>query len=503
MALMGIDLGTTNIKAGIYREDGAPIAVAARETVCLRDARGNSFYDPEQMWSQVVSAMTEVAAQTSEAVHSIGIVSMAESGLFVERRTGKPKSSFMPWFDTCTTPQAQRIAAVSDPYERFCATGMYNSYKVGLAKILWLQEHEPAALNDSVWLSAAGYIAWRLTGRMAADDSLAARTYAYDIRDRKWDRDWLEHFGLGPSLFPEVTAAGTPLGAMHPQLASQIGLNGRLLVAISGHDHVAAALSVGAIEPGYIYNSMGTAETLVGTITRRTLGKREYATGFSFGVHAAAGKMFWMGGNSASGGSIEWFRQMLGDQKISYAQVLEHLESAGDAPTGMLYYPYLSGTRRGAKGASMRAALIGFESADRKGDLLKAVLEGTAYELQSMRLDADLISEAPIRSLTVVGGGTRNRYWLQIKANVLGLPLDVPEIDEASLLGAALCAAIGAGVYASAAEAAAALTATSARVVQPNMERHRQYRQLYESGYLPLQQALRTFYSQHTRQRLQ
>ncbi len=497
MAIIGIDIGTTNTKVGLYRENGEPVAVASRPTVTHHEEEGYSYYEPEEMWGAIVAALTEVAAQAgNEEAHSIGIASMAESGLLVDRRTGEARSAFLPWFDTCSAAQADKIAAASDPYDRFCKTGLHNSFKHGLAKLLWLQERAPSALSGSVWLSAAGYVAYRLTGRMAVDDSLAARTYAYNIFDRRWEPDWLRPLGLSASLFPDVLAAGTPLGPLQPHVAERTGLSGSLQVAISGHDHVAAALSVGAIMPGRVYNSMGTAETLIGTIEDMKLGRAEYEAGLSFGVHAARGKWFWMGGNSSSGGSVEWFRELLGEPKLEYAQLLQWLNAANDAaPTGMLYYPYLSGQGRGAQGAAMKAALIGFTKSHHKGDAIKAVLEGTAYELQSLRIAAEAASGAPIRSLTVVGGGTRNPQWLQIKSDVLGLPLSLPPVEEASLLGAALCAAVGAGVYATADAAAAAVAGTASRLIEPDMARHARYQHIYASGYLPMQAALRGYYA--------
>lgn len=497
MAIIGIDIGTTNTKVGWYRENGEPVAIASRPTVAHHAAEGYSYYEPEEMWGAIVAALTEVAAKAGdEEVHSIGIASMAESGLLVDRRTGEARSAFLPWFDTCSAAQAGMIADSSDPYERFCKTGLHNSYKHGLAKLLWLQERDRGALSGSVWLSAAGYIAYRLTGRMAVDDSLAARTYAYNIFDRRWEPDWLRPFGLSTSLFPDVLPAGEPLGPLQPHIADRVGLSGSLQVAISGHDHVAAALSVGAIVLGRVYNSMGTAETLIGTIEDLRPGRTEYEAGLSFGVHAARGKWFWMGGNSSSGGSVEWFRDLLGEPKLEYAQLLQWLAAAnGAAPTGMLYYPYLSGQGRGTQGAAMKAALIGFTKSHHKGDMIKAVLEGTAYELQSLRLAAEAASGAPIRSLTVVGGGTRNPQWLQIKSDVLGLPLSLPSVEEASLLGAALCAAIGAGVFDSPDAAAAAVTGDAARAIEPDMALHAEYQRIYRSGYIPLQAALRGYYT--------
>lgn len=496
--LMGIDIGTTNTKVGLYQTDGACVAVSARPTVSHQDPGGFSYYDPEEMWGFIASAIREVVeqvgAEAAAGIASIGITSMAESGLLVDLATGKPRSVFLPWFDTCSAPQAERIAAEADLFERFTVSGIHSSFKLGLPKLMWLLERDRSAFEGATWLSASGYIAYRLSGRPAFDYSLAARTFAFHINRKEWDQDWIRHFGLNPEVFPEAYPSGTALGEVTPDVAGALGLPGGVQVAISGHDHVVASLSVGAITPEVVYDSMGTAETMVGTLAERSLGRQEYESGLSYGCHVAKNRMFWMGGQPASGGSVEWLRGILGEPQLDYEQVLGLLSRVGEEPTGILYYPYLSGSSAPKPDASARAAFIGLSKSHGKGELLKAVLEGTAYQLQAIREEAQRIAGREITKLVVVGGGTRNPYWLQVKADVLGSTLMMPPIDEASLLGAALCAGIGAGVFASAEEAAGVSAGLQSRTVTPDAGRHGIYSRLFETGYMPLQAPLRAFY---------
>jgi len=499
--LLGVDIGTTNTKVGLFRTDGSCLVVAVRPTLAHQDPQGFSYYNPEEMWGGIASAIREavekgeaVEAGSATRIRSIGITSMAESGLFVDRVTGAPRSIFMPWFDTCSTPQAQRIAAEADLFERFTVSGIHCSFKLGLPKLMWLYDRDSNAFKDTVWLSASGYIAYRLSGRHAFDYSLAARTFAFHINKKSWDKDWIRHFGLDPNVMPEAYPSGTALGSVTADLAAELGLPGDVAVAIAGHDHVVASLSVGAIVPEIVYDSMGTAETMVGTLSERTLGRREYESGLSYGCHVADGRMFWMGGQPASGGSVEWLRSVLGESQLSYEQVLALLAQADKNPTGILYYPYLSGSSAPKPDAVARAAFVGLSKAHGKADILKAVLEGTSYQLQAIREEAEQVVGLDIRKLVVVGGGTRNPYWLQVKADLLGCTLQIPPIDEASLLGAALSAGIGAGVFASAEEAAQATEQLQARMIEPDQERHAEYRKLYDTGYMPLQAPLRAFY---------
>ncbi|WP_309120083.1 FGGY family carbohydrate kinase [Paenibacillus sp.] len=501
---VGIDIGTTNSKVGIFAEDGRQLGVVSRPTETLRDERlGISYYDPERMWGSLYSALKEALAPLGDvAVASIGIASMAESGLVVERSTGAPRSPFLPWFDTCSEPQAALIKRESDPYERFVRSGLHGSFKLGLAKILWIREHAPDALTggDPVWLSASSWIAYRLTGRMAFDDSLAARTYAYRIDRRAWDVEWVRHFGLPEGLFPEAVPGGAPIGGVLPELCGG-GLTASTQVAIAGHDHVAAALAVGAIRPGAVYDSMGTAETLVGTLDARELTRADFETGLSFGVHIAAGRYFWMGGQSSSGGSVEWMRDILGDPALTYEQLLALCADAEPGPTGILYFPYLAGSGAPLPDSHMRAGFVGLAKSHGRADLLKAVLEGTAYQLEMMKRSAERLTGGAIERLLVVGGGTRNPLWLSVKADITGCELALPGVPEATLLGAALAAGVGAGLYADAEQAVEAarggLAADGAapRTIAPDEARAAAYRALYERGYEPLQGPLRAFFA--------
>jgi len=491
MLLLGIDIGTTNSKAGLFDAQGRAVATESRPTAVREHPDGYLYYDPEEMWERVAAAIRAVLERADgRPVVAVGIAGMAESGLLVDAATGTPRSPFMPWFDRCTQPQAERIGREADAFERFCATGLRNSFKLGLAKLLWIRERFPEAFGGSRWLSAAGYVAYRLTGAMAVDYSLAARTFAFRIDKKAWDDGWIRHFGLDPAVFPPAVPSLEPVGRT---VEGAAGLAGGIPVCIAGHDHVVAALAAGAVGPGVVYDSMGTAETLVGAFGERPLGRGDFETGLSFGCHVAPGRLFWMGGNSASGGSVEWLRKLLADEALDYDRLLAMLDERGPEPTGILYYPYLSGSGAPQPDPEAKAAFVGLTAKTTKADLVLAVLEGTAYQLESIRRAAEKAAGGPIGRLVVSGGGTRNPHWIRTKADVLNCELELMPTAEATLLGAALAAGIGAEVFASAEEAASSVRSGGGTVVRPDARRHAVYRRLYETGYEPLREAIVRF----------
>lgn len=484
--LLGVDVGSTHCKAGLFGLDGTVRAVTSAPTQTHRATEGYIYLDPEEVWRTVGATIRE-ALNNAEAreVAAIGIASMAETGLLLDAKTGQPRSFFVPWFDTSAEPQAELIRQQGDALERFCRTGIRASFKCGLAKILWLRGRDTEITNGARWLSAADYIAYRLTGEMATDASLAGRTFAFRIDDRQWDEEWIARFGLRPDLFPEARASGTVIGRVQDDAWALRGTP----VAIAGHDHVCAEFAAGTGQADAAFDSMGTAEALVGTVRAREIGEREFRSGLAFGCAPVQEQFYWMGGVSASGGSVEWLRAVLNEPPLSY-QEIESLAGQRQAPTGILYFPYLLGSQARMPNANVKAGFVGLNKTHGRAELVRAVLEGTAYELETIRRAAESVTGQRIERIYAAGGGTKNRAWLQIKADVSGCAIRVAPIQEATVLGAAMLAGIGSGRYADPNDARGAFGKNAAETIMPDMARHADYQRLYERAYLPIHDAL-------------
>jgi sugar (pentulose or hexulose) kinase len=494
MALLGIDIGTTHCKAGVFRDDGSQIQIAVSPTITHYSKQGEPYYLPDEIWGNITRCLKEVMLCCDEKVSAIGITSMAETGLLLDRQTGKPRTHFIPWFSRCAEGEAEEISNEDSPLHRFQKTGLHSSYKYGLAKIIHLRKQQTDILDDAVWLSASDFIAYKLTGNFATDYSLAARTYAFQIDQLSWDQDWIRHFNLPDQLFPEALPSGTKMGSTLSTELEELGIPQGIPVTVAGHDHLAASLAVGAITPGSVFDSIGTAETLVGAIEKKQLTEMDFASGLTFGCHVVRDKFFWMGGISASGGSIEWFRNQFSDQKMSYDEIMSLSAQSIEGPSGILYYPYLSGSGSPQPDPFARAAFIGLKTSHKREDLLKAMMEGTAYELESIRRSAERITNQSINQMISVGGGTKNHYWMQIKSDITNCHLAIPEINEATMLGAAITAGICSGVYKDEEEAAKAIQFTNPKEIVPSQQYHHEYKRLYEEGYMGLQLHLRNFY---------
>lgn len=503
MTFLGIDIGTTHSKAGLFAEDGTALAVATRSTPYREVGEGLIEIDPEGLWHAVLRALEKVLEGGAGAsVKVIGIASMAETGLLLDVESGEPRTALIPWFDDRAKDLVDTSIGQITSLERFRRTGLHPAFKYSLPKILWLREREQRITEGALWLSASDYIAYRLTGNVATDYTLAARTYGFRIDTKTWDGEVLESLGLNASLFPKVYPSGHAVGTVVSEVHASLGLGKDVPVAISGHDHSCAALAVGATTPDIVYDSMGTAESLMGTLDEGPLGETEYNSGLTFGCHVLPGYMFWMGGQSNAGGSVEWLRAILSRAPLDYSELEALLADTEPGPSGIIYLPYLSGSASPWPNAHVQGAFIGLVKRHGQADLLKAVLEGTAFEMEAVRRSAEAVTGMTINQVTAVGGGTRNSHWMQIKADISRCEYVIPPIAECTLLGAALVAGLGCGVLDR--EQTGDIVAKQKRAgvkVIPDLKRHEAYRYWYEEAYLRLQKPLREYYNYLSKER--
>lgn len=492
MTLLGIDLGTTHLKAGLFALDGQALKIVARPNQARPGWEGVLSYDPEELWSSVIALLIELNTWVKEhpneagPLQAVGIAGMAETGLLIDARSGRPRTPFIPWFETCATAQAEALARQFDPEERFFATGLRLGYKFGLMKLLWLQARHPELIRGGVWLAAPDFVAYRLTGALATDYTLAERTAAFRIAMKGFDSLFLESVNLPGELFPAPYPSGTVVGESLP-FSDAFGLPAGVPVSIAGHDHVCGAFAAARLASSgqgpLVFDSIGTAEALIGEFPERELGPADLHSGFAFGLSASPGQLYWQGGLSTSGGSLEWLRRILSEDALTYAALDVLVQSRGDTPTGIFYFPFLAGSGSPHSNSRARGAFIGLHAGHSRADLAQAVLEGCAYELEWMRRKAEAVVAQPIGRVSVAGGGTRNRCWLQTKTDVYGCPVDVIAQEETTLLGAALLAGLGCGVYPNLPALETYLAACEKITLLPDPARSAVYRRLFEDGY--------------------
>jgi sugar (pentulose or hexulose) kinase len=493
-SLLAIDAGTTHIKAGLFSRSGELLAFAKKPTVLHKSSHGYVYYEPDEIWLTVLEVCEEVLSKANPvSIIGIGVSSMAETGLLIEKQSGKYGSWMVPWFDKSSSGAAQLLSQESADPEIFMKTGIYPSFKCSLAKILWLRDDMCVPVKKMVWLSTADFLIFKMTGSMATDYSLAGRTYAFNFSSKRWDRDRLQGYALDESFFPKVSASVERVGEICGEFCFRTGLKAGISVVAAGHDHVCGSFSAGAIEPDLIFDSMGTAEALIGGFPERTLNVADRHSGLSFGFHPARGFRYWMGGLSASGGSLDWARKMLGDPSLNIAELEDLASRVGPEPTGIIFFPYLSGSGAPHTDPTVRAAVVGLDSKHGREHLARAVFEGTAYEMNFILQAALGNLDTSVRTVLAAGGGSKSKVWMQIKADVSGCHFDSLQMSETTMLGAALLAGVGSGLYRDETDALKAVENMERKTYLPVDKRHASYQEIYTQGFLKLQSAIREF----------
>ncbi|MCB0070769.1 MAG: hypothetical protein KDE20_04890 [Caldilineaceae bacterium] len=463
--LVGVDCGTTTIKAIAFTPNGRVVAAAGVPTPTQYPRPGWAYYAPDELWSCTVDALHQLTAALDDParIAGIAVASIGETGVPLDRG-GRPLAEAIAWFDNRTEAQARRLNATIGGARFFAATGLPVIPIFSLCKMLWLQEERPDAWQQAAtWLNAADYLAYRLSGEMATDYSMASRTLALNLARLEWDRDLVREAGISPDVLAPLAQSGTRLGPILPEVAAATGLPAHTVVGVGGHDHVCGAFALGITESGHVLDSMGTAEGIFLPLEQPITDAEALARGYSQGAHVAGG-YYGLAGIYTSGICVDWFRETFADN-ADYATLMAEAQEVQPGSLGVYFLPHLRRTNPGYAMEHSRAVFIGLSSDVSRGVAYRALLEGLAYEARYTLsgLLAHTAHAAPTH-ISVTGGGTRNRLLLDIKANVFGHELDVVSVDEATALGAALLGGVAAGLYADCRAAAAAVDYDVVRV---------------------------------------
>jgi xylulokinase len=484
-ALIGLDVGTTGCKAVVFSVDGVLLASAAREYPVDLPQPNWAEQDIEAVWRLALEAMGEaITATGTRDVAAIGLSVHGEAVTPVDAH-GRPLRPTILGMDTRTDAQNEWLRERFGAKALFERTGMPVHTINTLPKLLWLREHEP-----SVWADAdrfelvEDFLIARMTRRAVISDCLASRTQLYDLAAGGWSDEILEALELSPERLSEVTPSGTPAGSLSDELTSALGLKAPPLVVAGGHDQACGALGVGLTEPGLAMVSTGTAEVVEVALGSAVVSDPLYEGNISVYRAAVPGLFLAMTLNHSGGLALRWFRDGFCEPELARAAAGEGdaydlmLEGAGDRPTGLLLLPHFAGAGTPTFDTASKGAILGLTFSTTRTDLAVAILEGLTYEL---RLNLDLLREGgvAIDVLRAIGGGARSRLWLQLKADISGIPVITPRITEAAAFGAALLAGTGAGLWASAAEGAERFLELTDRY-EPDPDRHAAFSEVYE-----------------------
>jgi xylulokinase len=484
MKLVGLDIGTTGCKASIFDGAGTLLASASREYAVDIPHPTWAEQDAENVWLLAQESLREaIATADAREVAAIGLSVQGEAVMPVDEE-GRVLRPAILGMDSRTGEQNAWLCERFGAERLFERTGMPVHTVNTLPKLLWLKQYEPDLWSRAErFLLYEDFLIQKMTGQAVISRCLASRTQLYDIPDDRWSPDILQALELDPERLATVQPSGRAVGPMRAELAESLGLAKAPLVVTGGHDQACGALGVGLVRSGLAMDSTGTAEVVEVALEAPVLNETLYRGDISVYAHTAPGLYLAMTLNHSGGLVLRWFRDTLGREEMREAQASGRdaykilLQGACPEPTPLLLLPDFAGSGTPTFDTASKGAILGLTFGTTKTDLAKAILEGLTFEL---RLNLDLLKDGGVRidELRAIGGGARSELWLQLKADITGVPVVTPRITEAASWGAALLAGVGAGHFTSATEAAVE-TVHLDRRFEPDPERAACYEERY------------------------
>jgi xylulokinase len=470
-ALVGLDVGTTGVKALAISPDGDILAKAEVEYPLSMPRPGWAEQDPEDWWRAAQAALEALAV---DEVRGIGLSGQMHGlvALDADLRVLRPA---ILWNDQRTGAECAEIEGRIGLERLIALTGNRALPGFTAPKLLWLRRHEPEVYERIAHvLLPKDYVRLRLTGEQAIDVADASGTLLFDVAARGWSDEVLAALELPAEWLPPALESPAVSGATADGVP----------VAAGAGDQAAGALGVGVDRPGPLSIVLGTSGVVFAALPAFAADPEARVHAF---CHAVPGAWHAMGVMLSAAGSLRWFRETLAPES-GYSALIAEAESSAPEADGVTFLPYLAGERTPHADPNARGAFVGLSQHHGRGALVRAVLEGVAYGLRD---SFELLAELGVRPAVgrVSGGGARSELWLRIVASVLGLPLERTAVEEGAAYGAALLGGVAGGVFADVHEAVAACVRVRG-TVEPDPAWQEAYEQGY-SGFRALYPALR------------
>jgi xylulokinase len=494
--VIGCDVGSQGTNAALYAEDGTLVA-SAYETYPLSFPHPTwAEQDPDDWNEAVTRACRRLIAECPHGATAIRGLSFGSQldGMVVVDASGSPVRPAMIWMDRRAEPQASALAERIDPAAFYRAVGANLDSSHAVFKALWIRDEEPEVWAKATQIMPPGsYVLRHATGAFAVDYSNASSLALLDPRTRRWSDVALDVSGIDPAMLPELGAATQAIGTVTAGFAEASGLDPSTTVAIGCGDEMAATLGAGVFEPGEVCDVVGTAEPVCAASGE----PREDPT-MLVECHPHADPDAWLLENPGfvSGGNLRWWRDQFAPternaEAAGLGDAYDFLSTeAGRVPPGaegVVFLPCMQGAMAPEWNGAARGVFYGLTLAHSRDHMTRAILEGSAFALRDI-LTAMRGAGLEVRRLTIVGGGAKGPLWRQIKADVTGFPVRVPQSVETTATGAAILAAVGAGLHENVADAIRTFVSFRPEVHEPDPrvgeryeDSYRRYRAVYDA----------------------
>jgi ribulose kinase len=480
--VIGVDGGTESLRAGVVDLAGRPLALASEPYPTHFPNPGWAEQAPEDWWRALGIAVPKAMAAAGAGPNDIAALAIDSTCCSVVALDGRGRAlrPALIWMDVRSAAQAARVAATGDPALRVNSGGGGPvSAEWMVPKALWLQENEPHTFARARYVCEfQDYLNFHLTGRMVASITNASVRWHHNAGGAGHARSLLQRLDLDGLLEkwpPEVVPLGQVIGGLRPRAADHLGLPAGLPVVQGGADAFIAMIGLGVVRPGRLALITGSSHLQLGLSENAFHGKGIWGT---YADAVIPGLFAVEGGQTSTGSIVNWLHRLLGGA-VGYDDLDREAAALPPGSEGLIVLDHFQGNRTPYTDAASRGVVSGLTLKHGRAHILRAVMEGVAFGTALIFDTMRGHGYAP-HEVVVCGGATRSELWLQIHADVTGLPMTVTAVPDAPILGGAILASLGAGLHPSLAAAVAAMVRV-ARTVHPERAAHAAYRPFYEA----------------------
>jgi sugar (pentulose or hexulose) kinase len=478
--VVGLDCSTTGTKAIAVDKKGRIAADAHASIPLFSPKPGYYEQNAQDWWTSTQKALrTITSAVEPDKIAALAISNQRET--FVPlNKSGHPIRPAIVWLDERCRHEVESFSKIIGKERIHRITGKPVDYAPVVYRLAWMKKHEPGLFHKIHRIcDVHTYLAWRLTGYFRTSWASADPLGLFDMSRRKWSPQIMRALQLGESQLPEVYCPGSPIGGITKWASDLTGLSPETLIVAGGGDGQAAGLGANALASEQAYLNLGTA-VVAGIYGSKYKISKAFRTmsscseiGYYFECSLRAGTF-----------AVDWFIKRI--LKIDsqrkpdiYDQLEREARQAAAGSDGLLHLPYLCGSMNPYWDMDARGAFIGLSPSHHRGHMYRSILEGIAFEQLFAIQSVEKAIGRKVHSLVAIGGGAASDLWCHIFADVTGKNVCLPKNTEASALGAAIAAAVGAGWYPSFQKAANAMSGIRKRI-KPDLNNYRKYQKLFQ-----------------------
>ena len=476
--VIGCDIGSQGTNTALYSANGRLVASAHKAYDVLYPHPSWAEQDPREWTDAVHQTVREVLSQVREGASAVKAISFGSQldGMVVCDARGNPLRRALIWMDRRAEAQAEAVAKRMPRADFYRHAGANLDSSHAVFKALWVRDEESDVFASAARLMPPGsYVVQAAAGVCMVDYSNASSLALLDPTTREWSDAVLEVTGLDRRMLPELGPGTLGVGRVTGEFAAATGLTRDTCVVLGCGDEMAATLGAGVFAAGEVCDVVGTAEPVCAVSAAPRADRTMLVE-----CHPHGDPDSWLLENPGfvSGGNLRWWRDHFHATADGYDAITSQAAAVSPGAEGLVFLPCMQGAMAPEWNGAARGAFYGLTLAHTRAHMTRALLEGSAFALRDI-LDAMRGAGLDVRRLTIVGGGAKGALWRQIKADVTGMPVRVPENVETTATGAGILAAVGAGLFPDVASAVGAFVAYQREKHFPDPERRRVYDEAY------------------------